>query len=1309
MRYREFLRELLKSVRKGRIHYLLRFLLVSAFVLLSAISLFDISKYLVREKANITLIKKNFRWGFDWKDKILWASADSIFLKSPGFELELSKVKVDLDVLKTLKSLTPTVSSLRLESGRLFILERRGKKKNLRFPKVPVKIENLEISSFALISKDVEFLLNGIKLDNRSISSGGLEGKVFGKDLWVSPFSGFKENNLFRIPSVSFSYNGCSGQGSVAFKGFEEAQSNLELSCPYYLGKLTVKKYGKSINVVWKGSSCGKRTYGEGELLFTETKVKIESLRGSFENTSFRGSGELKGDRVIFSGRIHGSTLKFREIKFVNFNSQIEVKGNIKGPEVRVTGEAEKLGTPILDLSRIKATASISPKRKFNVSFSSKAIRGSLSGKLSNFEGNFFFKNLKINEFKRVRSYRSKYGKWIPSLEFSGDLKLRRDKRGLTYRGTFSLKRFYFRGYAGIGNLNISGNRESLNFSGKISGKDGTVESKGSINLRKLTIDSEYKGGNLSLNSLDFLRSLGLKGKVRGGGKLYGSLKNPKGQFSFSSKAVYLFNQPLNEVNGEVRLKDFYLNISAFAENLFIDRLSVHLKHPISFFLSGKVQEISSEKVLGVLKGYRVKLPFKLKGSVSGSFKIEAKDVKRRDTYTALVYIDRFHGSFSNEILSATGVAAGSISYFNSELLVNLTGKLENGIFNGQKFNGVIISFSIFKNNLSVKFERVRPVIPPVENVLSGSLEVNLKSNEVLGEFTSSGSGRWSVGSLNFKIGSRISGLTSKFVVEVSGNSTFNSPFLGKPVNLRIFGSLMEPQNVGVISLEGENSDLKLVVNGAETQVVGTVKNLNLRGENLKGVINLAFVNINLNNLSGTLAIPTFRVKPESFFPLYSVSGIYIRLENGKIEIEDFSLSFIDGWIRFKNLRVRKLSGISGEFESSLGVKGLVYLFKLNKFINYARNDLHVTGSFSYGRELSYRLSVAGKDIEIKSKFLLEKLVFRELSTKFRNGGLEDVKAVADTGIGNVIALKTNGGVSITLSSVPLGSIGSWKGEVSGKLLYTGSSLEGKLSISKVKVFLNKEKQTTVQTPVKVPISINVDLLFDEPVELKGELFSIKIIPRLHLKTRNGRPVIEGDFVATEGKINYMGKMFEILYGFGTIENLEAKEGTINILASSNVSGYFIYMKIEGSLKSPAIYLTSDPPLTREQILNLIMTGASPEEIEASSEIFPAVQVAYYATASLFKPVEETFKKALKVENFSIEPYITKYGETVAKLNVVKVLTKRVKLFGYGTTGQNPEYGGGVQLRLSKKYFLELRYNSFYGAEFGVGIELERR
>jgi translocation and assembly module TamB len=150
-------------------------------------------------------------------------------------------------------------------------------------------------------------------------------------------------------------------------------------------------------------------------------------------------------------------------------------------------------------------------------------------------------------------------------------------------------------------------------------------------------------------------------------------------------------------------------------------------------------------------------------------------------------------------------------------------------------------------------------------------------------------------------------------------------------------------------------------------------------------------------------------------------------------------------------------------------------------------------------------------------------------------------------------------------------------------------------------------------------------------------------------------------------------------------------------------------MRIKGSFSHPKLILSSDPPLSKEQILNLVMTGASPEEIEKSSELFPAVQVAYYATASIFKPIETKLEKTLGLENFSVEPYITKYGETVAKFTISKRLFKRFRITGYETTGQKPEYGGSLQFFLNDKYFLETRYNSYYGIETGIGFDINVR
>ena len=472
----------------------------------------------------------------------------------------------------------------------------------------------------------------------------------------------------------------------------------------------------------------------------------------------------------------------------------------------------------------------------------------------------------------------------------------------------------------------------------------------------------------------------------------------------------------------------------------------------------------------------------------------------------------------------------------------------------------------------------------------------------------------------------------------------------------------------------------------------------------------MAFVNLNLTTMSGTIAVPAFKIYPAGFYPLYSVSGLYINLKNGKPDISNITLSYLDGWIKIEDISLEK--GIKGKFEGDIGVKGLVYLAKAQKFVTFARNSLKLKGSFSYKKELHYSVRINGSGIEIKTRYLLDRAVANSLKATVKDGKVEELSGELTVGGGEVIVKGKGESFNITASLVPVGEINRWKGLISGKLIYERKSLNGTLTVSKARVILGKEKKKSGNSGsinVTVPINININILFDEPLKIKGELFSLTIVPKLWIKTISQRLTVGGTFYVTDGKIDYMGKIFKVIYGSGTIEDLTKQKGRISILASAYISGYYVYMKIEGELNNLTIYLSSDPPLTREQILNLIMTGASPEEIEASSELFPAVQVAYYATASLFKPVEAKFKKTLKLESFSIEPYITKYGETVAKLTIAKRLAKRIRLVGYGTTGQNPEYGGSIQIFLNKNYYLELRYNSYYGPEAGVGVEVIRK
>ena len=1307
MKYRELLKEVLKSVKSGKLHVTIRLIFLALLFAFSAVSIYDIGKYFLRQKSQITVIERNLKWGFDWRKKSIWILSDYLSVENPHLNLELTNLKFELDLFNSIKKFSLVINDLEFTDGKLLISNVQSKKSGKVFlPKVPLKINKLKIQKFTFLSENTAVMVRKLFLSRKSLTLGGITGRLFKHKFQVLPLSGYYSQNRLIVPEIQLILGNATVVGRAEIYSLDKLSGTFKLRSKNVSGEIVVNRNNAKVVVSWHGSLKGVGTVGKGVILLSGRAIRIAEASGTLDGLNFSGRGSLTKAEVNFKGTLSGA-FKYGNFLISGLKSRFSLSGNFKSPNFSISGTVKELNSSVSDLKNLWFKC-IWNKNSSRVDFSSSQVSGIVTLKPNFVRGNLNFRNFNLKSLKPLSRY-AKYQKWIPKVTFSGNLSFTKRNGTFDFKTNLSLASFRFSNFKGSGNLSAAGKDNTVKFTVNVYNAQEKVKVRGRLNLSKLLLSSQWKFENVELSEFKFLKKLGLGGRVFGEGKLSGSLKNPKGEFAVYSKKLKLWNVPLKNVKGKVTISDFWLGVEARNPKITLNELKVFLKKPHTFSLRVKVNDVPATEIAEVANGFKVRFPFELSGGISGILELKAKNPKQKRTYFGSVEITKFHGEFRYGDFFGLVSFRGGVSLFGLEKTVKLYGKLERGKLKNQKIEGAQFSLKIKNDLLKLKLKNLK-VSLPINNSSEGEVDYSFKDKSLKANFRTVGVKNFSFGVVKLSLLFSVFGDVGKFTVKLNGNLNLQSKLISKPIKLTVKGELQKPKNFGIVTLSDNQTDVKVIFNGKTTQAVGSFRNVCFSHKLAKITINFGFINVDLSNLTGTIAIPAFVVKPKGFYSLYSVSGIYIKLKDGKPEISEFTLSYLDGWLKVYGVNLQNFKSFSGHLEANLGIKGLIYLLKINNVISYARNNLYVKGKFSYDKKFSYTLNVTSNQVEVKPKYLLNKAIVTYLNAKIENGKVENIRSIIESGTGNVEIVGTNSRVSITVSSLPVGELNKWKGLISGNVKLANNKVSGEINVSKAKLIIKKEKQPTSKTQqVKFPIKVDVNVLFSEPVKLQGQLFWVELIPKLKLATQNHKLAISGTFLITNGEINYMGKIFKVIYGSGEIRNLQELKGNISLIASTHISGYYVYMKIQGKLKSPIIFLTSDPPLTRSQILNLVMTGASPEEIESSSEMFPAVQVAYYATSSFFKPVEEQFKKTLNLERFSIEPYITKYGETVAKLTLVKKLSERIKLTGYGTTGQNPEYGGSVKYKLGGKYYLELRYNSYYGPEAGIGIEVNRK
>jgi translocation and assembly module TamB len=130
----------------------------------------------------------------------------------------------------------------------------------------------------------------------------------------------------------------------------------------------------------------------------------------------------------------------------------------------------------------------------------------------------------------------------------------------------------------------------------------------------------------------------------------------------------------------------------------------------------------------------------------------------------------------------------------------------------------------------------------------------------------------------------------------------------------------------------------------------------------------------------------------------------------------------------------------------------------------------------------------------------------------------------------------------------------------------------------------------TAAGPAQQPLQIDVHL--GKRVWLqRGTQVKVQLGGDLNIRT-DRRQKIQGKIELAGGVLDVQGKRFEIERGTVTFENEDPSNPNILATARWDAPGYSVYAEYLGTAQEGKLTLRSEPPLTEDEILSLIMFGA---------------------------------------------------------------------------------------------------------------------
>lgn len=176
---------------------------------------------------------------------------------------------------------------------------------------------------------------------------------------------------------------------------------------------------------------------------------------------------------------------------------------------------------------------------------------------------------------------------------------------------------------------------------------------------------------------------------------------------------------------------------------------------------------------------------------------------------------------------------------------------------------------------------------------------------------------------------------------------------------------------------------------------------------------------------------------------------------------------------------------------------------------------------------------------------------------------------------------------------------------------HDGSSIEGTLFLSKAlinaDVVLKQRKELNpidaVGSPEK-PMKVNLAIKSNEPITIKSSDFSAKSL--LDLTARGSYnatimqyPDFRGTITFTKGKCKFLRHNFKIKQGKIDYIPESHHPTTIEITAKAQIKKYNVTLQVTGPVDSPSFQLDSQPNLSQEQIVGLLLAGSEEATLQS--------------------------------------------------------------------------------------------------------------
>ena len=194
------------------------------------------------------------------------------------------------------------------------------------------------------------------------------------------------------------------------------------------------------------------------------------------------------------------------------------------------------------------------------------------------------------------------------------------------------------------------------------------------------------------------------------------------------------------------------------------------------------------------------------------------------------------------------------------------------------------------------------------------------------------------------------------------------------------------------------------------------------------------------------------------------------------------------------------------------------------------------------------------------------------------------------------------------------------------------------------------------------PIALDIAVATSQPVEMDNNIGRLAAAGSLRVRGDVDNPILSGEIRLEEGGRLYFGdRRYDLERGSIRLDPANPSDPQVNLLAITNVSSFEIRLALSGTARNLTTTFTSDPPLSRNDIISVLLSGKTVAENRGVD--IRKLEAYSLLSGALNATVGGSMGRKLGISQVSVQPsMIAAESDAQTRLSITEDFTRALRL-----------------------------------------------